>query len=46
LNFLEVAADDAEFGAEPPEFVAEIKTIVEPWQLAETWRTSCVIFAS
>ena len=35
LNFLEAADDDAEFRAELPAFVAEIKTIFEPWQLAE-----------
>ena len=35
LNFLEAAEDDAEFRAEIPAFVAEIKTIFEPWQLAE-----------
>jgi hypothetical protein len=34
LNFLEAADDDAEFRAELPAFVAEIKTIFEPWQLA------------
>jgi len=35
LNFLEAADDDAAFRAELPAFVAEIKTIFEPWQLAE-----------
>ena len=35
LNFLEAAETDAEFRAEIPAFVAEIKTIFEPWQLAE-----------
>jgi hypothetical protein len=35
LNFLEAAEADAEFRAEIPAFVAEIKTIFEPWQLAE-----------
>ncbi len=34
LNFLEAADDDAEFRAELPAFVAEIKTIFEQWQLA------------
>ncbi|MBN1506172.1 MAG: hypothetical protein JW955_04975 [Sedimentisphaerales bacterium] len=35
LNFLHVAEEDAEFRAEIPAFVAEIKTIFERWQLAE-----------
>jgi hypothetical protein len=35
LNFLEAAETDAEFRAEIPAFVAEIKTIFECWQLAE-----------
>jgi hypothetical protein len=35
LNFLEAAENDAEFRAEIPAFVAEIKTILEPWQLSE-----------
>jgi hypothetical protein len=35
LNFLEAAETDAEFRAEIPAFVAEIKTIFERWQLAE-----------
>ena len=39
MNFLEVAADDVEFRVELPEFVAEIKTIFEPWQLAEYLET-------
>ena len=39
LNFLEAADDDVEFRAELPEFVAEIKTIFEPWQLAEYLET-------
>jgi hypothetical protein len=34
LNFLEAAEDDTSFRAEIPAFVAEIKTIFEPWQLA------------
>jgi hypothetical protein len=46
LNFLEAADDDVEFRAELSEFVAEIKTIFEPWQLAEYLEPSCVIFAS
>jgi hypothetical protein len=33
LNFLEAAETDAAFRAEIPAFVAEIKTIFEPWQL-------------
>ena len=35
LNFLEAAETDAEFHAEIPAFVAEIKTIFEPWQITE-----------
>lgn len=35
LNFLEAAETDAEFRAEIPAFVAEIKTIFERWQLVE-----------
>ena len=35
LTFLEASDDDTEFRAELPAFVAEIKTIFEPWQLAE-----------
>ncbi len=35
LNFLSAAEDHADFRAEIPAFVAEIKRIFEPWQLAE-----------
>ena len=35
LNYLNAAEKDAEFRAELPAFVAEIKTIFEPWQIAE-----------
>ena len=35
INFLEAAETDAEFRAEIPGFVAEIKNIFERWQLAE-----------
>ena len=35
LNYLQAAERDAEFRSELPAFVAEIKTIFEPWQLAE-----------
>jgi hypothetical protein len=35
LNYLEVAEKDSTFQAELPAFVAEIKRIFEPWQLAE-----------
>ena len=35
LNFLEAAENDAEFREEVPAFVAEIKSIFEPWQLAD-----------
>jgi len=34
VNFLEAAETDADFRAEIPEFVAEIKSIFERWQLA------------
>lgn len=40
LNFLEAAETDAEIRAEVPAFVAEIKTIFEPWQLAEHLETA------
>lgn len=39
INFLEAAEDDAECRAETPAFVAEIKSIFEPWQLAEYLET-------
>src|SRR6267142_2072189 len=35
LNYLQAAEKDAEFRAEIPAFVAEIKAIFEQWQLAE-----------
>jgi hypothetical protein len=35
LNFLEAAEANADFRAEIPAFVAKIKEIFEPWQLAE-----------
>jgi hypothetical protein len=35
LNYLQAAEKDADFRAELPAFVAEIKTIFEPWQLSE-----------
>ena len=40
LRFLEVAETNAEFRAEIPAFVAEIRTIFEPWQLAEFLQTA------
>ena len=40
LNFLEAAETDAEFQAEIPAFVAEIKTIFERWQLAQYLETA------
>jgi len=40
LSFLEAAENDAEFRAEIPAFVAEIKTIFEPWKLAEHLETA------
>jgi len=35
IHYLEAAEKDAEFRAEIPAFVAEIKTIFEQWQIAE-----------
>lgn len=35
LNYLDTAEKDADFRAELPAFVAEIKRIFEPWQIAE-----------
>lgn len=35
INFLQAAEANAEFQAGIPSFVAEIKTIFEPWQLAQ-----------
>ena len=35
LNYLDAAEKDAGFRAELPAFVAEIKRIFEPWQIAE-----------
>lgn len=35
IDFLEGADDNAELRAELPDFVSEIKTIFEPWQLTE-----------
>ena len=40
INFLQAADDDAGFRAEIPVFVAEIKTIFEPWELAEYLETA------
>jgi hypothetical protein len=40
LNFLEAAETDPTFRAEIPAFVAEIRTIFEPWQLAEYLETA------
>jgi hypothetical protein len=40
LNFLEAAESNADFRAEIPAFVAEVKTIFEPWQLAEYLETA------
>src|SRR5688500_4917768 len=39
-NFLEAAETDAEFRAEIPAFVAKIKMIFEPWQLAAYLETA------
>jgi hypothetical protein len=40
LNFLEAAESHADFRVEIPAFVAEVKTIFEPWQLAEYLETA------
>ena len=40
LNFLEAAETHPDFRAEVPDFVAKIKTIFEPWQLAEYLETA------
>jgi hypothetical protein len=40
LNFLEAAETHPDFRSEIPGFVAEIKTIFEPWQLAECLATA------
>jgi hypothetical protein len=39
LNFLEAAETSPEFRAEIPAFVTEIKTIFEPWQIAQFFET-------
>ena len=40
INFLEAAEDDADFRTEISDFVAEIKTTFERWQLAEYLETA------
>ena len=40
LNFIEASDEHAEWRAELPAFAAEIKTIFEPWQLAEYLETA------
>lgn len=40
LNFLEAAETDADFRAEIPAFVAEIKSIFERWQMAQYLETA------
>lgn len=40
LNFLEAAETDISFRGEIPAFVGEIKTIFEPWQLAQYLETA------
>jgi hypothetical protein len=37
LNYLDAAERDADFRAEIPAFTAEIKSIFERWQLAESF---------
>lgn len=39
LNYLEVAEEKAEWRAEIPQFVAKIKNIFEPWQIAQFLET-------
>jgi hypothetical protein len=40
LDYLDAAERRPDFRAELPAFVAEIKTIFEPWQLAECLKTA------
>jgi hypothetical protein len=40
LNFLEAAESDANFRGEIPAFVAKIKAVFEPWQLAQYLETA------
>jgi hypothetical protein len=40
LNFLEAAETHADFRAELPAFAAELRTIFEPWQIAECLETA------
>jgi hypothetical protein len=40
LNFLEAAETHPDFRGEIPAFAAEVKTIFEPWQLAEYLETA------
>ena len=40
VNFLEAAETDPDFRAEIPAFVAEIKKVFEPWQLAAYLETA------
>jgi hypothetical protein len=40
LNYLEAAESLPDYRAELPAFVAEIKTIFEPWQIAECLETA------
>jgi hypothetical protein len=40
LNYLEAADKDSTFQAEVPAFVAEIRCIFEPWQLAQCLETA------
>jgi hypothetical protein len=40
LNYLDAADRDPDFRAEIPAFVAEIKDIFEPWQLAQYLETA------
>lgn len=40
INFLEVAEDDADFRVEISNFVTEIRSIFEPWQLAQYLETA------
>src|SRR3954451_18391617 len=40
LNFLEAAETHPDFRAEVPAFASEVRTIFEPWQLAEYLETA------
>ena len=39
LNFLKAAENDKDFAAEIPEFVSEIRSIFQPYEIAEYFQT-------